>query len=167
MTTTTGGQLYFIALATLERLEIQFYPPELDFTNSLNIATVNIVGRNTPEYHYLSGESQLSMALDFYAMDGSVQDVIAKCLWLKALAMNDGDRRPAQQVKLVWGSLFPPNAKWIIRKFDYKLSLFDPANGNLPKQAYAQLTLALDPDSNIGWEDIRGDFKGPYPGLVT
>lgn len=167
MTSTTYGQLYFIALTTLERLEIQFYPAELDFSNSLNIATVNIIGRNTPQYHYLSGETQLSFALDFYAMDESAEDVIAKCLWLKALAVNDGDRRPAQQVKLVWGKLFPANAKWIVRKFDYKVSLFDPGRGNLPKQAYGNITLALDPDSNIGWEDIRGSFKGPYPGLIT
>src|SRR5690606_14511421 len=89
--TTTEGRLYFIALTTLDRLDIQFVPDEINISRNPTIASIQVIGRNNPIYHYISGETTLNLQLDFHAMHENRQDVINKCRWLEHLAYADGN----------------------------------------------------------------------------
>lgn len=152
--TTTDGKCYFVAVKSLEKLEIQFVPAELNFTRNTTTEAVQIVGRNNPLYHYTAGETLLSFELDFYAAEESRQDVIRKCRWLEALAANDGFENPPEQVKLVFGDLFRDEV-WIVKNVNYKISNFNKEFGFLPQQAYVTISLGLDPKANLKTKDIQ------------
>lgn len=154
-TSTTEGQLYFIALDSLDRLEIQFVP-KIELNRRTNMANIQIIGRNNPKYQYLSGENTMNLQLDFHATKEDRTDVINKCRWLEHLTFNDGYRRPPQKVKLVFGNLFR-NEVWIVKNVSCKLDNFHRESGFLPQQAYVEVTLALDPETNLTWEDVRSD----------
>jgi hypothetical protein len=155
---TTNKKLYIIAVETGDRLDIQFVPPELTVSRNPNIGVVQIVGRNTPKYHYLSGETTISFELDFYADEETRGSVIAKCRWLEALTHNDAQKEPPQNINLVWGDLFR-DEKWIVRRCKYRLSGFHKEKGMLPQQAYVNLQLALDPDYNLSWDDVSPELS--------
>ena len=72
----TGGRLYITALRTLDRLEIQYVPPELAVKRNPLIAGVAIVGRNNPQHHYLGGSTELNLQLDFHSQETNREDVI-------------------------------------------------------------------------------------------
>ena len=161
--TTTEGQLYFIALTTLDRLNIQFVPDQLEIARNPSIANIQVVGRNNPIYHYISGDTTMRLELDFHAMTENRQDVIDKCKWLEHLAYNDGYEKEPQKVKLVFGELFQ-DEQWIVRQVSYSLSNFNKQKGFLPQQAYVSVELGLDPESNLLWEDIRRDNDNRHLG---
>lgn len=152
---TTEGLLYFIAVDSLHRLEIQFVP-DISVARRPLIAGLYVIGRNTPKYHYLGGETLINLKLDFHAAQENRQDVIDKCRWLEHLTFNDGYSQPPQKVKLVFGDLFRDEL-WIVKSINYNLSNFHKQYGFLPQQAFANIQLALDPESNLVWEDIRSD----------
>ena len=152
---TTEGKLYFVALTTLDRLDIQFVP-ELNLGRQANIAKIQIIGRNEPLHQFTGGESTLTFQLDFYAKDEDRLDVIKKVRWLESLTYNDGYKRPAQKVKLVFGDLFTSEI-WVVNNVTTKLSNFNREKGFLPQQAYVDISLMLDTETNSAWEDIRLD----------
>jgi len=161
--TTTEGRLYFIALNTLDRLDIQFVPDKLSIARNPNIATIQVIGRNNPIYHYVSGDTRLTLDLDFHAMEENREDVLNKCRWLEHLAYNDGFDQEPQKVKLVFGDVFRDSV-WTITKVNYDLSNFNKQKGFLPQQAYASVELSLDPNFNLGWEDVRRDNGNSHLG---
>lgn len=151
---TTQGRLYFIALQSRERLDIQYVPDDLTIDRSPSIADVAVIGRNNPVHHYSSGKTSLKLQLDFYAEEEDRQDVIRKCRWLESLGYSDGLSRPPEQIKLVFGDLFRDEI-WIVKKVSYKLSNFNKEYGFLPQQAYVDVSLALDPKTNLRIKDIK------------
>lgn len=150
-----SSRLYFTALKSLERLEIQYVPTELQLKRSPAIAGVAVVGRNNPKHHYLGGTTDLSLELDFHSNETDREDVISKCKWLESLAYSDGFENPPERVRLTFGSLFRNNEVWIVSNVSYTMSLFDAKKGYLPKQAYVKLTLSLDTESNLKLEDVK------------
>lgn len=152
---STNGQLYITALKSLERLEIQFLPKELDFKRGVNYGEVSIVGRNNPLYHYTGGTNEFTLELDFLAETENREDVIKRCKWLEALTANDGFNKPPEQVRITFGKLFKENEIWIIKNFSYKLSQFKSLYGYLPIQANASVTFALDTATNRKHTDIK------------
>lgn len=153
--TSTEGKLYITALKSLERLEIQFLPKEIQFGRKVDYGEVVIVGRNNPLYHFSGGSNQFTLELDFLAMTESREDVIERCKWLESLTANDGFTKPPEKVKVTFGNLFKPHEVWIITAFSYKLSGFKSAYGYLPTQAIANVTFSLDPEANLTHDDIR------------
>jgi len=153
-TSTTKGLLYLIAVDTMEKLEIQFVPPELAIERQIDIAKVRVVGRNNPLHQYVGGDTTLGLQLDFHAMDEDRKDVIRKCRWLESLGYNDGYEKQPPRVKLVFGDLFQDQI-WIVQSVSYKLSAFDKQYGFLPRQAYVDIELALDPEINLKWADVQ------------
>lgn len=150
-----SGRLYLTALTSLERLEIQYVPKDLAITRSPLIAGVAIVGRNNPKHHYLGGNTDLNLELDFHSEEANREDVIRKCKWLEALAYGDGDESPPENVKITFGKLFRSNEVWVVKNVQYRLSLFEEKSGFLPKQAYVQMTLSLDTKKNLKLEDVK------------
>jgi hypothetical protein len=151
---TTRGQMYFIALTSREKLEIQYIPSNLGIERNSKMNEVAIVGRNTPQYQYLGGETLLKMRLDFHAVEEDRSDVIRKCRWLESLTYNDGYDKAPEKIQLVWGSLYRKQI-WVIKSVNYDLSLFDAGYGYLPRQAYVDITLGLAPEQNLRVADIR------------
>lgn len=156
--TTTEGKLYFIAVDTLDRLEIQFVPQELNYQRKPNIGEIQIIGRNTLKFHNLGAQAELPLTLDFYATEEDRMDVINKCRWLEHLCISDGNKKPPQRVKLIWGDLFKDQV-WVVKSVSYKLGNFNREKGFLPQQAYCDVLLGLVTDKNETWEDIRTDNK--------
>lgn len=155
-----------------ERLPIQYMPTELAFSRTPKYAEIEIIGRNTPQYHYTSGVTQLTLQLDFHAEQENRDDVIKKCRWLEHLAYNDGYNKKPKNVVLIWGDLFINHVNynlWIVKNVSYKLSQFQSgyldANNSiqqlsyLPNQAYVSLTLEVDAKDNLLWDDIRKNDK--------
>jgi len=164
ISSTTKGELYLIAEDTLEKMEIQFVPPEISYDTSPNISEIAIVGRNAPELQYIGNTTTVEMELDFHANDEDREDVISKVLWLQSLSMNDGNDRKAQRVKIVFGKLFK-NKMWVVRAAPAKLSQFNPNKGWLPQQAYVKIRFTLDTDHNPTWEEMRFN-NGNHYGLT-
>ncbi len=152
---TTDGRLYLTALRSLERLEIQFVPPELSTTRKPTIGGVNVIGRNTPEHHYTGGLSTMTLDFDFHAEDEDREDVIRKCKWLESLAYADGDGNPPERIKLTFGKLFRSHEIFIITLVTVKYSRWDSNYGWLPRQAYVRVNFALDTDRNLKLEDVK------------
>lgn len=155
---TTQGKLYFTALSSLERLEIQFVPPTLNNTRTANISELAVVGRNNPLQHFTSGAENLSLELDFYSETENRFDVMEKVSWLKSLAAADGFAGSQEKVRLTFGRMFRNNEVWTVRSVSSRFELFDEQNGYLPRQAYVTIELSLDPDTNLRREDIK--WKG-------
>lgn len=151
---TTDGRMYLITERTLERLDIQFTPPDIQVDSRPTIATIQIVGRNTPRYQYIGGEPTIRLTLDFYANEVEGQDVVAKCRFLESLTASDGSEGPFQRVKMIFGDLYK-NDMWVVKSAPYRLFNFDESVGYLPKHATVELTLAKDPTDNLRWRDIR------------
>lgn len=151
---TTDQRLYLVLVSNPEsRLYIQFVPAELNIQRNSSTQAVQIVGRNNPLYQYTAGEKLLSFQLDFYADVEDKSDVIEKCKWLESLTYNDGYSKPPERVKLVWGDLFKDEL-WIVKTVNYKLSMFDKEKGFLPRQAYVDISFALDTSVDY----IKSDF---------
>lgn len=158
VTTTTEGKCYFVGLTTLEKLEIQFVPPDIKLNRNPNIASVQIVGKNTPSYHYLGGETTINMQLDFFANDDDRQDVLRSCKWLEALCYNDGFNEPPEKVKLVFGKMFRDEI-WTVKKVSCQFQMFSKPHGYVPQQAYVDIELGLDPTFNLRWKDVKWTDK--------
>jgi len=154
VTSSTAKQCYLVGLRTLEKLEIQFVPKTFDINRSANISKIQTIGRNTPFHHYTSGSTELKFQLDFCCEQENRQDVIEKCKWLESLMCNDGYNNPPERIKVIFGDLFRDEA-WVVTGCSYKLSNFDQVYGFLPKQAYVDLTLSLDPTYNLSVNDIK------------
>ena len=151
---TTQGKLYFIALGSLERLEVQFVPEELQLSRVPSVQQVEIVGQNLPKLQHQGGERRLSLELDFYASDENREDVITKCLWLESLTYRSGVDTPAERVRLVFGKLFNRDV-WMVKSVNYRLKQFDKKYGFLPCQAYVAIELAHDGASEMKASDIK------------
>lgn len=154
MDSTTDKRLYFIGLTTLFRLDIQFVPENLKLSSSAEFPEITIVGRNTPQYQHTGGREQLTLKLDFHAVESSKEDVLRKINWLKSLRYSNGFGSPPEKVKLVWGDMFQ-DEEWLVKQVDVEFSLFDKVAGFLPRQAYATVTLLYDPKVNIKWNNLR------------
>lgn len=154
MNSTTANRLYFIGLTTLFRLDIQFVPEKLKLTSSAEFPEVTIVGRNTPQYQHTGGREQITLKLDFHAVEEAKDDVLRKVNWLKSLRYGNGFGSPPEKVKLVWGDMFE-DEEWLVKQVDVEFSLFDEGAGFLPRQAYADVTLLFDPKQNVKWTKLR------------
>lgn len=155
MSSTTGGRLYLTAINSLEKLEIQYVPKEIVLDRNANIADIVIVGRNNPIHQYTSGDTTLTLELDFHAEEESREDVIRKVRLLQSWMHNDGYSKPAEIVRLTWGKLFKANEVWVIKRAPAKFSNFNPSKEWLPQQAYVSLTLALDTSENLKKRDYQ------------
>lgn len=147
--------LYFTALSDLSRVEVKYTPPKISIKRNPKLAEVAIVGRNTPQYHYLGGVTDLDLELDFHSEDAGREDVIEKVKWFESLAYSDAFDAQPETVRLTFGRLFRHNEIWTVKKVHYDLSLFDDKAGLLPRQAYVKLTLALDSSTNLRISDVR------------
>ncbi len=151
---TTNGRLYFIALRSLERLEIQFVPEKLEINRKPNVQQVEIVGLNLPKLQHQGGGRNITLELDFHAEDQNREDVIRKCLWLESLTYRDGPDKPAERVRLIFGRLFNRDI-WMVESVKYELKNFHRQFDYLPTQAYATVTLVQDGEL----EPRAGDIK--------
>ena len=155
MANTTEGKVYITALSSLDKLEIQFIPAQLNITRSPSIASIAVVGRNNPLHHYTGGSTSMKFELDFYAEQADRTDVVEKCKWLESLAYSNGFDNPPERVRLTFGELFRNNEVWIVESVSVRYVQFDAVFGLLPTQAYVSLSLKLDPESNLKINEIR------------
>ncbi len=151
---TTGGRWYFVALSSLERLEMQFVPEKLSINRQPSVQQVEIVGANLPKLQHQGGERTLSFELDFYAQDANREDVIKKCLWMESLTYRDGSDKPAEKVRMIAGRLFNKDI-WMVKTVQYDLKMFNKKFGYLPSQAYIQVTLVQDGDLEPKARDVK------------
>lgn len=153
-TQTTDGALYLIGVDTGQQLSIQFVPKDLEFTRTVNMQTIQIIGRNNPLYQYTGGEDELSIELDFYSLLSNREDVYKRVNWLRKNTMNNGFNSPPENLRLVFGKLFRKQDVWGIKSLSYKFSNFNKPNGYLPQQAYVNITLGLDTPTNSTYDDV-------------
>lgn len=151
----TEGLLYLTALRSLDRIDIQFVPKELELNRQSDMGEIRIVGRNNPFYHYTGGSNSFKLELDFYSEDENREDVVAKCRLLESWAVNDGYDKPPERIRITFGKLFKPDEVWVIKGVNVKYSFFDKTKGFLPRQAYATLDLVLDTKNNRKISDVQ------------
>lgn len=170
---TTQGSIYLVAIdappqavagsrdnsRTLPRLEVQFVPQSIKDNRDVDLGVMKIVGRNDPRYQIISGETTITLSLDFLADETSRKSVYAKVNWLKSLTYTDRGQKTASRVKLVWGSVdgMYANHVWTIAGINVDFSNFDKPSGYWATQATVDLTLKLDTETNWGWSDLLPD----------
>lgn len=147
--------LYIIALDTpeVDNLQIQFTPFDINYTRQANIADIQIVGRNDNLHHYISGQTEVSMTLDFYSIEPGGADAKEKAKWLESMMYSEGDRAPSR-LKIVFGSLFKDEI-WILRSCSVTYSVFQPSNDFLPRYAICDITLVRDTVLDLTSSKIR------------
>lgn len=155
ITTSTAGKIYITAVKSLEKIEVQFLPKELEFSRKLKYGEILIVGRNNPLYHYSGGSNEFTLELDFIADEDNREDVIRRCKLLESWTSNDGYKSAPEKLKVTFGKLFKNNEVWLIADFSYKLGQFKSEYGYLPQQAVASVKFVLDPEKNTKHSDIK------------
>ncbi len=153
---TTDGNIYLIALDSLERVEVQYVPGELVFTRNAKLGELAIVGRNLPKNHQTGGQKFLKFKMDFYSVSESAEgrdDVLKKIRLIESWTYNEGKERNAEKVKLVFGRLFRDEV-WTIQSVDTRMIEFEKKTF-MPLQAYLDITLKLDTASNLKRSDVR------------
>ena len=150
----TKGLIYILELSTMERLEMQFVPDTVTDNRAASYGEVQVVGRNNPHYHFGGGSDTLSFTIDFHVSEENRADVVRKCRWLKSLAYADGSSKAPPRVKLIFGDLYRDD-EWIVTSVSTNYSLFDTNNNMMPKQAYVDISLSLDPSRNLKWRDVK------------
>lgn len=155
---TTGGKCYIVELRPpYQKLEIQFVPDEISLTSSANNAKIDIVGRNNPLVHYTGGNDKLKLTLDFYSDEANRKDVLLKVRWLQSLRYADGSFGPKRNISVVLGDLFRREI-WTVDSVNIKLSNLDGQFNFMPRQAFVDLDLTLDPKTNLRIDDVRGNI---------
>lgn len=148
--TTTRGQIFLVEVNDpREKLEIQFVPEFLPIKRTANLTPVYVVNRNNPRQHFTGGQESLTLRLDFYADDENKMDVVNKVNWLLSLTYDD-----ASLVQLVWGKLYKKHV-WRVASVTPTYSYFWPDKGMMPGQANVDLSLLLDPITDLRRNDIR------------
>lgn len=155
---TTNGNIFIMGERTLERLEIQFIPQQLELDRKANITEIGIVGRNTPQYQYLNGSTELAVEFDFHTDERTGMSVVNKVRWLESLLASERYVEPPERVKLIWGKLFRYEM-WILKSMKATYKEFDKTKDGLPRQGYAACVFALDPKNNLVSSDLR-TYKG-------
>lgn len=147
------------AVPVLPRLEIQFVPPSIRDRREVDLGVMKIVGRNDPRYQVVSGETSISLTLDFVADEGSRKSVYAKVQWLKSLTYSDSGKRQSSRVKLIWGGVdgMYANHTWVIAGIETEFSQFNKPTSFYATQATVDLQLKLDTATNWGWSDVLPD----------
>lgn len=152
---TTEKSLYIVEYnSPQERLEIQFVPPVVEYNATANQAKIDVVGRNNPLYHYINGEDDLKLSLDFHAEDEQKYEVLERVNWLLGLRYNDGRSRRKKNVLIVFGEMFL-NRLWTVTSVNVKYSEFRSDAGFRPQQATVDIQFKLDPPRNIVQSDFR------------
>jgi hypothetical protein len=154
----SSKNIYLVNLDTTpnERLQIQTVPDSINIDPISNWATIPVVGRNNPFYHYTGGEDEVRFTLDWYAETENQKEVIEACRWVESLSRNDGYEGKAPRVLLVFGELYRFST-WIVAKAPYELKFFQQGNGFLPIQAYQSLVLKKVSDINTSRAEIRSN----------
>ena len=165
---STQHQGYFkkdlglVDLDTLERLNFQTVPQNLEYVPNANFHSINTVGRNNPEYHYTGGSDVLSFTLTWYsdrlqsgALDTEKTGVLTHCKWIEARSRNDGYNAEPPRVKLIWGSTRYTDATWLIQSSQYTTKLPDAQNDYLPTHAVQNITLIRVTEENSTKEQIQ------------
>lgn len=152
---TTNGKCYIVELRPpYQKLEIQFVPEEFNLSSTADEAKIQVVGRNNPLIHYTGGNDKLSLTLDFYSDEENRKDVLTRVNWIKSLRMSDGSYGPKRNISLVFGDLFRKEI-WSVSNVKVKLQHLDGDFNFMPRQAYVDLELTLDPKSNLRIDDVR------------
>jgi energy-coupling factor transporter ATP-binding protein EcfA2 len=134
-----------------DRIEVRFTPKNIFHARRTETDSVAISGQNNPSYHYSGGFDELSVELDLHSMTDK-EEAIRKAKWLQSMAMADRGKKP--RVKLVYGKMFRSEV-WQVLSVDANYSLFDPTAGNVPKQAYVNVTFGLYTAKNLRRADVR------------
>lgn len=153
--TTTEGKLYLTSMTTLDRVEIQFMPKTLSTNRSSVWAEIAVVGRNNPFNQYTGGNNSLTLELDFLATDDQREDVVERCRMIESWAMNDGYENPPQVIRVTWGKFFKEKELWVIKNVQTDYSRFSANHDMMPTQAYMQLELAMDTQTNRKTSDVQ------------
>lgn len=150
MKTTTRGILTFVNWTTLERQDFQFVPTEVSAPRNANLTEQAVIGRNIPIQQFTGGSSTLSLEIVYYG-----ENVPERVNWLKQFTFNDGDGNPPPLMKIVWPGMIPENALWSVQGVEPTYSLFMPGENFKPRMATVSISLVLNSDQNITYNDIR------------
>lgn len=155
---TTFGLAWIVELTEpFERLEIQFMPEDIQTVRSPFVVGVNPIGRNHPFYHYLGGQDDMVISLDFYADDIRKRSVLEKVQWLKSLTYVEGQQAPVHPIKIVFGKVFQREV-FVVKKVEATLRDFDLFRSLRPIRASVKLTLSQHFDRNISRSEVRSWF---------
>ena len=152
------SDLYIVAIDSpdVERLAIQYTPLEISYNRKANVAAVAIVGRNEDLHQYTGGSTSMSLSLDFFAIEADRSDAKRKIKWLESMLYSDENRAPSR-LKIVFGQLFRDEI-WILTDISVKYSVFEPANGFLPRYAVADCNFVRDTEFDLTGGKIRNQI---------
>lgn len=155
-------------------------PKKLSYDSGSNFVGLASIGRNNPHYNFAGSEDTLTFSIDWYCKYKDRAEVLNNCRWVEALTKSNGYQSRPPRVMIQWGKenhLFG-NDQWIVVKADYELSNFQNAYnltdfqknknfspvsrvddiqeiGNLPQQAYQNITLKRITNNNRTWAEVR------------
>lgn len=147
-------KVYIIEVASLERLELQFIPPQLTWGRTAKDSEIVCVGANNPLQHYVSGSDELKFSVSFHALEEGKEDVKRRINWLMGLVHNNGYLSERPLVRIAWGKMLR-NETWYLTSCPATYSGFDKAVNILPTQARVELAFKLAPRKNQTIRDVR------------
>lgn len=142
-----------------EKVHLQFAPQELASSRDAEVATINVIGRNLPIYHFINGSRSLSMKLDIYTETGDCSDVLEKIRLIESWTFLESFTQKAPTLFLRLGANFTDSRWCIMPPIDVKRYDLD-ANYNLaPRRAVIEFKLCQVSTSNLKRSEyINGVF---------
>ena len=137
-----------------QKLAFQFMPEGVENSRSANFSGINIIGRNDDILQFNGGSETLNFSIKFYSEKEDRSDVKEKIDWLKSLTIRDGNNSEYQNVILVFGEMFL-NYVWVVTNITQRPQMFDESAEYRPIYAECNISLRLDPKTNLLWSDIR------------
>lgn len=112
-------------------VELQLRPKEIEVKPETSWASIKSMGRNNPMYHYLGGEEELHLNIDWFLKGNDKGDpidpyyVINMCRILKSWTYANGYNQAPPVLMIEWGiSDIFANEYWILTSATYNLSDF-------------------------------------------
>lgn len=168
-----------------EEMVLHSVPKQLKYDPASNFVGLASIGRNNPHYNYAGSEDTLEFSIDWYCKSLDRAEVINNCRWVEALTKSNGYSKRPPRVRIKWGDedyLFGED-EWIVVSAGYQLSNFQNSYavtdnktfkrdskilriGNLPQQAYQNVTLKRVTNRNRTWKQIKNISNLPNNQLI-
>jgi hypothetical protein len=138
-----------------ERIHLQFAPQELASSRDAEVATINIIGRNLPIYHFIQGSRTLSLKLDFYTENGNGSDVLEKIRLIESWTFIEQFTKKAPTLFIRLGSNFTDSRWFIMPPIDVKRYDLDENNNLAPRRASVEFKLCQVSEKNLKQSEFR------------
>ena len=166
-----GIQGHIIDLITLERLAFHYTPTPIRDSREPQYSEATVIGHSHTRPQFVNGGPRtVSFTLQWYWRTDRVDEVKAKCDWLRSLTYPERGSSGALQgaphpVSLALGDLFRAE-QWLVKTVRTQYGDIFDASSYLPKMATTEIDLVEWVQDSVSYRTVRqkNDTPDGFPG---